>query len=95
MTATETLRHPWLTVPTLSSKDLHSTISKNLMEQRSVRISDKSARSTKSTKSGQSIRSEHRRVAPEDIEALHRDPEVQAELSSICGSRTRSVKSDR
>lgn len=95
MTAAETLRHPWLTVPALSSKDLHSTISKNLMEQRSGRISDKSARSNKSNKSGRSIRSEHRRVAPEDIEALHRDPEVQAELSSICGSRTRSLRSDR
>lgn len=94
MTAAESLKHPWLTTPTQSSKDLHSTISKNLMEQRSIRISDKSARSNKSNKSGHSLRSEHRRVAPEDIEELHRDPEVQAELSSICGSWTRSIRSE-
>ncbi len=90
MTASQALKHSWLTTSAASSsnKNLHRTISKNLLERQSTRNSVKSAKSTKSTKSnksnksGRSLRSEHRRVMPEEIEELHKDPEVQAELSS-------------
>ncbi len=71
-----------------SNKNLHRTISKNLLERQSTRNSVKSAKSTKSNKSNKSLRSlrsEHRRVMPEEIDELHRDPEVQAELSSLSG----------
>ena len=93
MSAAQSLKHPWLTTNAASSsnKNLHRTISKNLLERQSTRNSVKSAKSTKSTKSNRSnksarsLRSEHRRVMPEEIDELHRDPEVQAELSSLSG----------
>jgi protein serine kinase H len=90
MTSPQALKHPWVTTMAASSsnKNLHRTISKNLLERQSTRNSVKSAKSTKSTKSNRSnksLRSEHRRVMPEEIDELHRDPEVQAELSSISG----------
>jgi len=79
------VKHPWLTTAaaTSSNKNLHRTISKNLLERQSTRNSVKSAKSSRSTKSSKSLRSEHRRVMPEEIDALHKDPEVQAELSSL------------
>jgi len=91
--ASQAIKHPWLTTAAASSsnKNLHRTISKNLLERQSTRNSVKSAKSTKSTKSNRSnksarsLRSEHRRVLPEEIDELHRDPEVQAELSSLSG----------
>ncbi len=93
MTASQALKHAWLTTSAASSsnKNLHRTISKNLLERQSTRNSVKSAKSTKSTKSNKSnrsarsLRSEHRRVMPEEIDELHKDPEVQAELSSLGG----------
>ena len=93
MTASQAVKHPWLTTCAASSsnKNLYRTISKNLLERQSTRNSVKSAKSTKSTKSNKSnksaksLRSEHRRVMPEEIDELHRDPEVQAELSSLSG----------
>ena len=89
--ASEALKHPWITTMAASSsnKNLHRTISKNLLERQSTRNSVKSAKSTKSNKSNKSarsLRSEHRRVMPEEIDELHRDPEVQAELSSLNSS---------
>lgn len=91
MTALQALAHTWLNAPpppASTSKEL---------ERSSLRNSEKSARSSKSNKSnrsGKSLRSDHGRVTPEEIEELHRDPEVQAELSSLAGSRTRSISSD-
>lgn len=87
MTAAKANKHAWVTTMAASSsnKNLHRTISKNLLERQSTRNSVKSARSTKSNRSGRSLRSEHRRVLPEEIDELHRDPEVQAELSSLSG----------
>ena len=98
MTASQALRHSWLTTSAASSsnKNLQRTISKNLLERQSTRNSVKSAKSTKSSKStksnksnksARSLRSEHRRVMPEEIDELHKDPEVQAELSSLGGHR--------
>lgn len=88
MTAFDALSHAWLVAPALStSKDIERT---------SLRNSEKSGRSNKSNKSnrsGKSLRSEHGRVTPEEIEALHHDPEVQAELTSLAESRTRSLSS--
>ncbi len=90
ITASQALKHSWLTTNAASSsnKNLHRTISKNLLERQSTRNSVKSAKSNKSNKSNKSaksLRSEHRRVMPEEIDELHRDPEVQAELSSLSG----------
>lgn len=90
MLSADAVKHPWITTMAASSsnKNLHRTISKNLLERQSTRNSVKSAKSTKSNKSNKSarsLRSEHRRVMPEEIEELHRDPEVQAELSSLSG----------
>ena len=90
ITSPQALKHPWVTTMAASSsnKNLHRTISKNLLERQSTRNSVKSAKSTKSNKSNKSarsLRSEHRRVLPEEIEELHKDPEVQAELSSLSG----------
>ncbi len=90
MKACQAVKHPWLTTSAASSsnKNLHRTISKNLLERQSTRNSVKSAKSTKSNrsnKSAKSLRSEHRRVMPEEIDELHKDPEVQAELSSLSG----------
>lgn len=89
MTAEESLNHQWLTnANAAGSKNLHRTISQNLIHRQSIR-SSKSAKSTRSTKSnksnrsGRSLRSEHRRVMPEEIDELLRDPEVQADLMSI------------
>ena len=98
MTASQALRHSWLTTSAASSsnKNLQRTISKNLLERQSTRNSVKSAKSAKSSKStksnksnksARSLRSEHRRVMPEEIDELHKDPEVQAELSSLGGHR--------
>lgn len=71
------LQHPWLTTNAASSsnKNLHRTISKNLLERQSTRNSIKSAKSAKSTKSNKSnkssksLRSEHRRVSDDVIDS--------------------------
>ncbi|XP_060608552.1 serine/threonine-protein kinase H1 homolog [Ruditapes philippinarum] len=94
ITAAESVKHPWIVTMAASSsnKNLHRTISHNLLQRQSTRSranSTKSAKSTRSTKSnksnksGRSLHSEHRRVQQEEIEALHRDPEVQADLASL------------
>jgi len=91
ITAGDTLKHPWITTmaATASNKNLHRTISHNLLQRQSTRSranstkSSKSNRSTKSNKSNRSLHSEHRRVQQEEIEALLRDPEVQADLKSL------------
>lgn len=83
LTAVQALGHTWLNsppTPASTSKEL---------ERSSLRNSEKSARSSKSNKSnrsGKSLRSDRGRVTPEEIEELHRDPEVRAELSSLAGS---------
>lgn len=95
LSAMQALNHVWLksNAANSSNKNLHRTISQNLLQRQSTRAnSTKSAKSTRSTKSnksnksGRSLRSEHRRVQPEEIDELHRDPEIQAELASL-GSR--------
>ncbi|KAH9503504.1 Serine/threonine-protein kinase H1 [Bulinus truncatus] len=92
MTASQASKHPWLlqNAHVASSKNLHRTISQNLLRRQSQRAnSTKSAKSTKSTKSnksnksGHSLRSDRRRVQPEEIDELHKDPEVQADLASL------------
>ncbi|XP_063439026.1 serine/threonine-protein kinase H1 homolog [Mytilus trossulus] len=89
MIATSALTHSWLT-SLASNKNLHRTISQNYLHRMSTRAnSTKSAKSTKSTKSnksnrsGRSLRSEHRRVQPEEIDELHRNPDVQADIASL------------
>lgn len=90
MCSSKAIVHPWLAAnaPTSSQKNLHRTISQNLLQRQSTRAnSTKSAKSTKSNKSnrsGHSLRSDRRRVQPEEIDELHKDPEVQAELASLC-----------
>ncbi|XP_052815463.1 serine/threonine-protein kinase H1 homolog [Mya arenaria] len=89
--AAETLKHPWIVsmAATASNKNLHRTISHNLLQRQSTRSranstkSSKSNRSTKSNKSNRSLHSEHRRVQQEEIDALLRDPEVQEDLRSL------------
>ena len=90
--SSEAISHTWLrtNAATSSNKNLHRTISQNLIHRQSTRAnSTKSAKSTRSTKSnksnrsGKSLRSEHRRVQPEEIDELHRDPDVQADLLSL------------
>ncbi|XP_060074238.1 serine/threonine-protein kinase H1 homolog [Ylistrum balloti] len=90
--ANQSMNHTWLVTNAASSsnKNLHRTISQNLIHRQSIRAnSTKSAKSTRSTKSnksnrsGRSLRSEHRRVQPEEIDELHRDPDVQADLASL------------
>ncbi|KAL8591710.1 Serine/threonine-protein kinase H1 [Nucella lapillus] len=90
LTAAKAIHHPWLAsgAPSgTSQKNLHRTISHNLLQRQSTRgNSTKSAKSTKSNKSnrsGHSLRSDRRRVQPEEIDELHKDPEVQAELASL------------
>ncbi|XP_076470884.1 serine/threonine-protein kinase H1 homolog [Babylonia areolata] len=89
LTAAKAMQHPWLSsgASSASQKNLHRTISHNLLQRQSTRgNSTKSAKSTKSNKSnrsGHSLRSDRRRVQPEEIEELHKDPEVQAELASL------------
>lgn len=92
MTSDVALRHPWLETNAASSsnKNLHRTISQNLLQRQSSRAnstksakSAKSTRSNKSNKSVKSLRSDHRHVQPEEIDELHKDPEFQAELSSL------------
>ena len=91
-TAAHCLKHAWIVTYASSSsnKNLHRTISQNLLQRQSQRAnSTKSAKSTKSTKSNRSnksaksLRSQHGRVQPEEIDELHKDPEIQAELSSL------------
>ncbi|KAL8603961.1 Serine/threonine-protein kinase H1 [Nucella lapillus] len=88
LTATKAIRHPWLARETLSSqKNLHRTVSHNLLQLQSVRENStksvKSSKSNKSNRSGHSLRSDRRKVQPEEIDELHKDPEVQAELASL------------
>lgn len=94
MRADEAVKHPWIVTMAASSsnKNLHRTISQNLLQRQSTRSrtnstksakSSRSTKSNKSNKSGRSLHSEHRRVQMEEIEALHRDPEVQADLASL------------
>ena len=90
MTAAQALTHPWLVSKTAGSSNinLHRTISHNLIHrQQSTRAnstkSNKSNRSNRSNLSNRSLRSEHRRVLPEEIEQLHKDPEFVAEMNSM------------
>lgn len=90
MTAAQALTHPWLVSNTAGSSNinLHRTISHNLIHrQQSTRAnstkSNKSNRSNRSNLSNRSLRSEHRRVLPEEIEQLHKDPEFVAEMNSM------------
>ncbi|XP_013080811.2 serine/threonine-protein kinase H1 homolog [Biomphalaria glabrata] len=100
MTASQACIHPWLrqNAHVASSKNLHRTISQNLLRRQSQRAnSTKSAKSTKSTKSnksnksGHSLRSDRRRVQPEEIDELHKDPEVQADLASLGSHHSNSA----
>lgn len=97
LTAQQACRHPWLlqNAHVTSSKNLHRTISQNLLQRQSQRAnSTKSAKSTKSTKSnrsGHSLRSDRRRVQPEEIDELHKDPEVQADLASLGSHQSNSA----
>ncbi|CAH1269982.1 PSKH1 [Branchiostoma lanceolatum] len=79
MTSAQALKHPWITTNAASSsmKNLHRTISQNLLQRASSRAnSTKSARSTRSTrsnKSNRSLRSDHRRVQAYELEKLNLD----------------------
>ncbi|GFO25451.1 serine/threonine-protein kinase h1 homolog [Plakobranchus ocellatus] len=87
--AVQASKHPWLlqSAAQASSRNLHRTISQNLLQRQSQRAnstkSSKSTRSNKSNRSGHSLRSDRRRVQPEEIDELHKDPEVQADLASL------------
>ena len=82
MTAIQALTHSWIRTCS-TSKNLYRTISKNLLDRQSTHNSGKSSsRSQHSNRSNKSARSDNRRVVIEDIEELHRDPVLRAELSS-------------
>ena len=87
--AVQASKHPWLmqNAAHASSRNLHRTVSQNLLQRQSQRAnstkSSKSTRSNKSNRSGHSLRSDRRRVQPEEIDELHKDPEVQADLASL------------
>lgn len=92
LTASQAFKHPWLVQSSqaASNKNLHRTISENLLQRQSQRAnstksskSAKSMESNKSNRSGHSLRSDRRRVQPEEIEEFNKDPEVQAELASL------------
>ncbi|XP_006814102.1 LOW QUALITY PROTEIN: serine/threonine-protein kinase H1 homolog [Saccoglossus kowalevskii] len=78
MGASVSMKHPWLVTNAASSslKNLQRSISQNLLKRASSRSrSTKSARSTKSNKSNKSIvslRSQHKRVQPEELDELAR-----------------------
>lgn len=92
MTASQALKHSWIMskAATASNKNLHRTISQNLLRRQSTRSSLKSATSRQSAKS---LRSEHRHVLPEDIDALHRDPQIRAEIRSLSSRTNTPAKS--
>ena len=90
LTSSQAAKHPWLLQSAASTKNLHRHISQNISQRHSQRESStKSAKSNKSTKSnksnrsGHSLRSDRRRVQPEEIDELHKDPEIQEELRSL------------
>lgn len=93
LTASQAIKHPWLTRSSdqTSGKNLQTTISQNLLqlESKSSR-SSRSSKSTPSSKSSHSLRSDRRKVQPEDVEELLRDPEVQAELESLRSQHSNS-----
>ena len=98
LTAAEAIRHPWLSMDpsSASKKNLHRTISHNLTQRQSIQAnSTKSAKSYKSNKSNYSLKSDRRRVYPEEIEELHRDPEVQVELASMSSVHSQSSNHKR
>ncbi|ESO98355.1 hypothetical protein LOTGIDRAFT_114439 [Lottia gigantea] len=88
ITAAQCQQHPWLLTNAAGSanKNLHRTISQNLLQRQSTQNSaksSKSGKSVKSIKSQGSLRSDPHRVLPEEIDALHRDPEVLADIASL------------
>ena len=85
MTAAEALRHGWVesNAASSSNKNLHQTVSQNLMQRYSSRANSTNCRSVRSVQSNKSLRSDHRHVSPEEIDELHQDPEVQADIESL------------
>lgn len=82
LTSSQALRHPWIrtNAATSSQKNLHRSISQNLLKRQSSRAqsnrSAKSTRSNKSNRSAVSLRSQHQRVLPEELDELvQRDPD--------------------
>lgn len=82
LTSSQALRHPWIVTnaATSSQKNLHRSISQNLLKRQSSRAqsnrSAKSTRSNKSNRSAVSLRSQHQRVLPEELDELvQRDPD--------------------
>ncbi|XP_074644782.1 serine/threonine-protein kinase H1 homolog [Tubulanus polymorphus] len=92
LTADQCICHPWIVTHAAASsnKNLHKTISQNIMHRNSTRAN--STKSVKSNKSARSLRSDNHRVQPEEIDELHRDPEVQADIESL---HNYSLPSDR
>lgn len=89
LTAVQALKHSWLTAAssTRSSRNPGKGSRNHLGDYQSTKSSDKSTRSSRSNRSAHSLRSEHRRVDPAEIDALHNDPDFQAQLSSLSSSR--------
>lgn len=77
MTSSQAIAHAWL-----RSHGNQSSY-RNLQHTNSSNSTQSSKSSNKSNRSGRSLRSEHRHVHPEEIEELHRDPEILADIASM------------
>lgn len=71
MTASQALKHAWIVNHSAqSNKNLHRSISQNLLKRASSRNSNKSAHSGRSSKSNRSLRSQHRKVKAKELDEL-------------------------
>ncbi|XP_076808854.1 serine/threonine-protein kinase H1-like [Clavelina lepadiformis] len=71
LTSDKALKHPWIiNYSNQSSKNLHRSISQNLLKRASSRNSNKSAQSGRSSKSNRSLRSQHRKVKAKELDDL-------------------------
>lgn len=77
MTSSQALAHAWL-----RTRGGHSS-NRNVQHTNSSNSTQSSKSSSKSNRSGRSLRSEHRHVHPEEIDELHRDPEILADIASM------------
>lgn len=96
LTAQQALRHSWLVDPPCSGSSSASGSKDNntCSNQQTSSSSATSSRSGRSVRSFKSEKRHRKRVCAEEIEQLHKDPEVRAELSSLA-SWGKSIASDR
>uniref|UniRef100_F7ATZ1 non-specific serine/threonine protein kinase n=1 Tax=Ciona intestinalis TaxID=7719 RepID=F7ATZ1_CIOIN len=71
MSPVKALKHPWINSNSAqSNKNLHRSISQNLLKRASSRNSNKSATSGRSSKSNRSLRSQHRKVKAKELDEI-------------------------